>query len=708
MSRLVRTLFAVALLVSVASSASADQYPPGPPWRSCADSLTIYQVQQADSLINSCAPVQGDTLKGVRGVITGFRTNSSGARTYMENTQAGDFMGVQIFTGSTNLGLLGFSIGDSISVSGKLGYYNGENQISGYMTPPVTLTVGKVVAAADRGFVMPPFRFGTTSSFRWSPATGAGSAWATCNPLNGMLVKVMGPLRVARTQAGAGLAANGTQWLVVNSDGSAPLDSIMIDGYMLTALAAPVLAPNLGQQVDWVQGILRRNSSNYGADVWMISLRSQADHEVKTSPNLVDAYPIAENKLRLVFDKNVDVLTAQDTLNYTLGSELSGSNVTGATVVIVGSDSSKVDLDITEVTPRLTVESIQAENIGSAKCPTCLSSQQIKYFVLGVLTCAEVQAPLADSLTGAVCLDKSQFAGGGTGWGARMTVRGVYLQKYGSLRAMADQAGGLRGGIFLYNYSNPMTVGNKYLMACRVQEYYTLSELVNTVAVIDEGPVAVPAPQLQTVHVLTDLSCDALQTLTNNEDYEGVLARIENVKVIPFNPDTAGSVLPVQGGSFRVVALPAMADTILVSALGGNYPDFTPVVGQWLNVNGVVNFDNQYDDWARLLPRSTSDIEVRGMLDVTNPAPAKVTFAVGPSPARGVATKVNFALPRQADVDLSVFDLSGRKIATLASGSMAAGPYLREWSGAGASAGVYFIRLRVGSETYNLRTVSLK
>jgi len=71
-------------------------------------------------------------------------------------------------------------------------------------------------------------------------------------------------------------------------------------------------------------------------------------------------------------------------------------------------------------------------------------------------------------------------------------------------------------------------------------------------------------------------------------------------------------------------------------------------------------------------------------------------------------TNVRFALPKQADVDLSVFDLSGRKVATLVKGSLAARSYEYKWDGRGVGAGVYFVRLRVGSEMYNLRTVSLK
>jgi len=107
----------------------------------------------------------------------------------------------------------------------------------------------------------------------------------------------------------------------------------------------------------------------------------------------------------------------------------------------------------------------------------------------------------------------------------------------------------------------------------------------------------------------------------------------------------------------------------------------------------------------QLYPRGDSDI-TRLPLAVPGTVSSQVTFSVGPNPSR--VANVKFALPRQAEVDLSVFDLSGRKVATLAKGSLAANLYEYKWNGAGAGAGIYFVRLRVGSETYNLRTVCLK
>ena len=209
---------------------------------------------------------------------------------------------------------------------------------------------------------------------------------------------------------------------------------------------ADIGAPPLGTIIDWVQGIMRRNTAQAGLDAVQISLRTSNDMQAQAPPNLSLAYPIAEDKIRVVFDKNLDLTTAENEANYTLGSGLTGSSVDDA--VLVGGTGAVVDLTVTEVLPRLNLESIQTENIGSATCPACLSPQQSRTFVLGVLTVAELQAPLADSLLAEPCLDKSRFSGPGTALGPRVTVRGVISGKQsGALTFLADAAGGLRNGV---------------------------------------------------------------------------------------------------------------------------------------------------------------------------------------------------------------------------------------------------------------------
>jgi hypothetical protein len=74
-----------------------------------------------------------------------------------------------------------------------------------------------------------------------------------------------------------------------------------------------------------------------------------------------------------------------------------------------------------------------------------------------------------------------------------------------------------------------------------------------------------------------------------------------------------------------------------------------------------------------------------------------------PNPASG-GTRFDFSLPAQAEVDLCVFDLAGREVRALASGTFAAGRHSVDWDGvdAGGSpvrSGTYFYRLRAAGTT---------
>jgi len=86
----------------------------------------------------------------------------------------------------------------------------------------------------------------------------------------------------------------------------------------------------------------------------------------------------------------------------------------------------------------------------------------------------------------------------------------------------------------------------------------------------------------------------------------------------------------------------------------------------------------------------------------TTPLPAvdpsvpitRVELLCGPNPSAGT-TRFVVRLPRDGVVDLSVFDLAGRRVATLVHGSQGAGERTATWDAAGAHSGVYFARLSV-------------
>jgi hypothetical protein len=59
-------------------------------------------------------------------------------------------------------------------------------------------------------------------------------------------------------------------------------------------------------------------------------------------------------------------------------------------------------------------------------------------------------------------------------------------------------------------------------------------------------------------------------------------------------------------------------------------------------------------------------------------------------------------------VDIRVFDVQGREVANLISGSREAGEYQVEWNAEGNSGGVYFIRMEAGDYTSVVKTLLLK
>ena len=70
----------------------------------------------------------------------------------------------------------------------------------------------------------------------------------------------------------------------------------------------------------------------------------------------------------------------------------------------------------------------------------------------------------------------------------------------------------------------------------------------------------------------------------------------------------------------------------------------------------------------------------------------------------GSLAALSFALPHDVAVDLSAFDISGRRVATIEHGMLTAGTYERAWNMSAVDRGVYFLRLQAGGVTVT-RTV---
>jgi len=72
------------------------------------------------------------------------------------------------------------------------------------------------------------------------------------------------------------------------------------------------------------------------------------------------------------------------------------------------------------------------------------------------------------------------------------------------------------------------------------------------------------------------------------------------------------------------------------------------------------------------------------------------------------STHIDFALPRQEQVTLDVFNVLGQKVATLVNGPLPAGYYAEKFDGAGLSSGIYFYRLTAGQLTFLKKMLMIK
>jgi hypothetical protein len=72
------------------------------------------------------------------------------------------------------------------------------------------------------------------------------------------------------------------------------------------------------------------------------------------------------------------------------------------------------------------------------------------------------------------------------------------------------------------------------------------------------------------------------------------------------------------------------------------------------------------------------------------------------------ATNISFEIPESGIIDISVYNLLGRKVTTLFSGLKKAGRHSVTWDAAGYSSGIYFYKLTAGDKVFTKRMTLLK
>src|SRR5262249_45715451 len=118
--------------------------------------------------------------------------------------------------------------------------------------------------------------------------------------------------------------------------------------------------------------------------------------------------------------------------------------------------------------------------------------------------------------------------------------------------------------------------------------------------------------------------------------------------------------------------------------------------------------------------RKTTDVDVfalqvlaAGTVGVPPESPAAIGFArPGPNPAHAELT-LRLTLPRESQIRLAIYDVTGRRVRSLVSGPWPAGETqvswnLRDESGQAVGTGLYFARLEVAGRAFVEKITALR
>ncbi|NOT35397.1 MAG: T9SS type A sorting domain-containing protein [Candidatus Eisenbacteria bacterium] len=696
MKRILTLIASTVSLLLVAMLASATQFPPGPdgPGGACEDSVVIRQIQDTTF---TCAAASGDTLAGVTGTVTAFDKDFSPFAFWIQTSTAGPWQGVQVFTGSFNyfstvtpespgLSNGGLVLGSQVRVSGrKLEFTGPFTELTDYDNGQGT---NDIVIFETGTAAVPGYYVGDVDQFNWVPALATNG-----EPYEGMLVKLRGPLVVGRI---AGLGVGSRTMLV--SHASFPGDTAALDGFSLSNI--PALA--VGTVIDSAQGVMHQAVIS-GVSSYRILMRGSEDLFASAPPTLVDAYPIEDNIIRLQFDRDLNQASADSVQKYSLASF---GTINSAT--LEGGSGKFVQLNVSNGLFDGDAETVTASDIRSA-AGLKMPAPQSRSFANGVMSLRTLQLPDAAGLGGAPCADRSRFALATGGSGTRISYRGTVVAAFGTVYYLADEDNvNLRSAMPVFAPPSPLTVGRRYLIAGQLQEFNGIStsvpggltEGVTTVYLKDEGVGVIPTPRTQTIAVLSDTTCDVAQSLTNGEDYEGMLVRVQYARITEDR-------LPGEG-FFIAGPAPGFADTMLVSNQSSSYA-FDPDSAHTVTVTGLLNYREGTRPF-RISPRNDADIADHGLnVGVGAGEVQQLRFAVGPNPSRN--PRLTFALPKGTNVDIGVFDVSGRRVGEIFKGYLPAGTYQRDWNRSGKNAlgaGMYFLRLKTDDASQIARAVLLQ
>jgi hypothetical protein len=396
------------------------------------------------------------------------------------------------------------------------------------------------VRLVTRGNTLPAFHVGSFAELEMSDNNPAA------RPLDGSLVRLNGPMKVARLLKDVDdndndlLAAFPTvpitqpaAFIVVDPSCSGPCDSVIVDCRSLTNFDPPPV----GTLLSFAAGVFDLKQQHH-----RIQIRGDFDLGIGIGnpPLALDAFPIYDNDLpgsqrvdsvMVVFDKAVEKTSAENAANYALGS---AGTVDGAHR-LDAPDDDRVVLQIRNGFNDGPSETITVANVKSVADGTPMLSPQTFTFLNGVIELEKVRTPDPAKLNALSCEDRSRYSGPGNTSGLRASFTGTVTGKFGDDYTLQGTTL-TRGGLWVHSPGFALTLGHGYILAGAFQEVSGETHGTDLVYARDLGSAPALVPAVQSVHVLLDETCDAAQLFLNGADLDGMLVTLDRVLVTASAP----------------------------------------------------------------------------------------------------------------------------------------------------------------------------
>ncbi len=253
---------------------------------------------------------------------------------------------------------------------------------------------------------------------------------------------------------------------------------------------------------------------------------------------------------------------------------------------------------------------------------------------------------------------------------------GIVSGVYGNDFFIEEQPGGPWHGIYVYGSSTAPARGDSVRITGMVTEYFGMTELTGPLTEVLSSGASIPGPTvLQTGSVPV-------------EDYESSLVRV----TATCTDDSLGN------GEWE---LDDSSGPVRIDDMGVSY---IPVISEVYTVTGPLNYS--FGNF-KIEPRDSNDIVLGGGVSETNLQNKNFSLRIFPTLIIN-SVSVNLSVLGKVNAEISIYGISGRKIATLVSKELNRGRYTFAWNSSKIPPGIYYIKANLQERTITQKVIKLR